>query len=442
MLKKQRNKMFSFSKIDVLDLQPFEICSIRPPTENYSLTFRLTRNCYWNRCAFCPVYKCGAKFSRRKVDEVLEDIKRAKQIDDFLFEQGIGYPVYSEADFYKLQNILQKVQQQRWEAGIIDVSENGSADAGVESINDERMQWFMQWFVDKPTLAQCFEHVVQWRIGGGKTCFFGDADGLIVAAKDYEKILSYIKQNFPTLQRFTIYGRTKTASRKDFKELVQLHKAGLHRVHFGIESGSDDVLKLMNKGEDSRDHIEGCLKTKEARLSVSVYIMPGLGGKKLSYAHALETARVINETGPDFVRLRTLSVFPYTPLSDMVKTGEFEPCSDDEIVDEIETLVTAIDVPVMLYSDSATNLLPLNGKLPQDKSALLSEIREYKSKSYTERLQYRLRARLESFVGQYGRLTDDIEMLLKPMIKGNSIVINNAEYVEEVITAIYNKLMP
>ena len=436
--------MFTFSKTDVLDLQPFEICSIRPPTENYSLTFRLTRNCYWNKCAFCPVYKCGAKFSRRTVEEVLQDIKRAKLIDDFLFEQGVGYPVYSEADFYKLQAIVQNVQQQRWEAGIIDTESSSDSNGGIDAsaINDERMQWFMQWFVDKPTLAQCFEHIVQWRIGGGKTCFLGDADGLIVSAKDYERILSLIKNNFPTLERFTIYGRTKTARKKDFKELMQLHKAGINRVHFGLESGSDEVLTLVHKGQDSRDHIEGCIKARDAGLSVSVYIMPGLGGRRLSHTHALETARVINAIQPDFVRLRTLSVFPYTPLSLMVKSGAFELCSDDDIVDEIETLIRAIDVPVMFYSDSATNLLPLNGRFPQQKNALLTLISEYKSKDNTQRLQYRLQSRLESFIGQYGRLTPDIEKLIQPLIKGNTIDMGNTAYVESVIEAIYNKLMP
>jgi len=390
------------------------------------------------------VYKCGAKFSRRTVEEVLQDIKRAKLIDDFLFEQGVGYPVYSEADFYKLQGILQNVQQQRWEAGIIDTESSSDSNGGIDAsaINDERMQWFMQWFVDKPTLAQCFEHIVQWRIGGGKTCFLGDADGLIVSAKDYEKILSLIKNNFPTLERFTIYGRTKTARKKDFKELMQLHKAGINRVHFGLESGSDEVLKLVHKGEDSRDHIEGCIKARDAGLSVSVYIMPGLGGRRLSHTHAIETARVINAIQPDFVRLRTLSVFPYTPLHDMVKSGAFELCSDDEIVDEIEMLIRAIDVPVMFYSDSATNLLPLNGKLPQEKDALLTVISKYKSNDYTQRLQYRLQSRLESFVGQYGRLTPDIEKLLKPLIKGSTIDMGNTAYVESVIEAIYNKLMP
>lgn len=79
---------------DMSSVQPFEICSIRPPTENASLTFRLTRNCYWNKCRFCPVYKLGARFSRRSLDAVTEDIRRAKQIDDLLYEHGVGDPLY------------------------------------------------------------------------------------------------------------------------------------------------------------------------------------------------------------------------------------------------------------------------------------------------------------------------------------------------------------
>lgn len=65
-------------------IEHFEICTIRPPTENYSLTFRLTRNCGWNRCLFCPAYKLGARFSRRTLDEVKKDVDRAKRIDELL----------------------------------------------------------------------------------------------------------------------------------------------------------------------------------------------------------------------------------------------------------------------------------------------------------------------------------------------------------------------
>ena len=76
--------------IDIADVESFEICSIRPPTENYSLTFRLTRNCGWNKCLFCPVYKYGAQFSRRGIDEVKRDVDKAKVINDLLIEYGIG----------------------------------------------------------------------------------------------------------------------------------------------------------------------------------------------------------------------------------------------------------------------------------------------------------------------------------------------------------------
>ncbi len=126
----------------------------------------------------------------------------------------------------------------------------------------------------------------------------------------------------------------------------------------------------------------------------------------------------------------------------MVKSGAVERCSDDDIVDEIEMLIAAIDAPVMLYSDSATNLLPLHGKLPEDKNKMLAIIHEYKSKGVTERLMFRFQSRLESFVGQYGRLTPDIEKLIPPLMKGKKLHLRDKEYAETVIAAIYDKLMP
>ena len=78
-----------------IEIQPFEICSIRPPTENYSLTFRLTRNCYWNKCAFCPVYKLGAAFSKRKLSDVFKDIDTAKELDNMLFDHGLNSGAFS-----------------------------------------------------------------------------------------------------------------------------------------------------------------------------------------------------------------------------------------------------------------------------------------------------------------------------------------------------------
>ncbi len=426
---------------DYLEIEPFEICSIRPPTENYSLTFRLTRNCYWNKCAYCPVYKTGVKFSKRSLDEVIADIRRAKKIDDFLFESGIGFPVYGDNDFTKLQPIIERVQRARWEAGIID----DSSEKDLPDETDPRLRWFSSWFKNKPTIQDSFTNIVTWRIGGSKTCFLGDADSLILDPEYLGSVMKEIKKEFPGIERFTIYGRTRSASQlRTVKELKRLCMAGLNRIHFGLESGSDRVLSLIDKGVTATQHIDGCRKTKEAGLSCSVYVMPGLGGASLSDEHADETARVINEIGPDYVRLRTLELFAQTRLEAERSAGRFIECSEEQVVREIRTLVSEINVPVEFMSDSASNLLDISGKLPEKRNEMLSRIDEYLALSPRMKLEFSLQSRLQSFAGQYGGLTDDIYSSLKPFIQNNSLDLSkgNNEILEKLTRQIRARLMP
>ena len=96
--------------VALASVRPYEVCSIRPPTENYSLTFRLTRNCYWNRCTFCPAYKFGARFSKRSLEEIKEDIRRAKLIDDLLLQEGMGDGVYGYSAFSRVPQLAQQVR--------------------------------------------------------------------------------------------------------------------------------------------------------------------------------------------------------------------------------------------------------------------------------------------------------------------------------------------
>lgn len=428
--------------IDCLDIEPFEICSIRPPTENYSLTFRLTRNCYWNRCRFCPVYKCGARFSRRTEDEVIRDINRAKRIDDFLFEQGIGYPVYSEADFPKAAALLERVQRERWEAGVID-------DAGerkrVPEGMDPRLEWFLSWFKDAPTLADSFNHIITWRMGGARTCFLGDADNLVLKPGFMKKIIAHAKAAFPALERFTIYGRTKTAAKlRTPGELAAFRKAGLDRVHYGLESGSDRVLALVDKGETAQDHIDGCRRTKDAGLSCSVYVMPGLGGAALSEEHARETARVINAIGPDFVRLRTLEIFAGTGLEGAMERGEFAECGEEQVAREIRTLVEEIGAETEILSDSASNLLDVSGRLPRDRDAMLGAIDAYLALSPRKKLEFSLRSRLGSYLGQYGNLPPDVYGAIDPFVQSGGLDLSAATDGELTAATrlIRSKLMP
>ena len=420
--------------MDILSLRPFETCSIRPPTENSSLTFRLTRNCAWNRCMFCPVYKMGARFSRRSIDEIKEDVRRAVILDRFLAREGITTASTFEAAYGKARGLISKVAP----------SEPAPKKEGVSDADDERIQWFSSWFKDAPTLEESILNLLSWRLEGAGTCFLGDANSLSLPARFFTEALLSIRDAFPKITRFTIYGRTRSAAKKKIGELEAFAKAGLHRVHFGLESGSDRVLSFMQKGETAHDHIEACKKTRDAGLSPSVYIMPGLGGKAWSEEHASATASTLSEARPDFVRLRSLEVFPATGLSEAERRGEFVEASEEQVVAEIRTIIADTDGEMTIMSDSASNLLNVNGRLPENRKAMLSVIDAYLSLSGKEKLSFSLSSRLQSFVGQYGGITPDILSALSPYLTNGGIDTERIPErdMERIIRLIRSKLMP
>lgn len=425
--------------MDLSSVRPFEICSIRPPTENYSLTFRLTRNCYWNKCGFCPVYKFGARFSKRTIEAVKEDIRRAKLIDDLLFEQGIGSIPY--AGYSLVTELVEKIKLVNPEAG---QTEEYDTQAVPDNL-DPGLAWFLSWFKDKPTLEDSLSHVLSWRMGGGKTCFMGDADSMILKPSYIAEAIDHIKMNFPSIQRFTVYGRTSSAARlRKLKELKAYRRAGIDRVHFGLESGSDTVLKFVNKGVTRDENIEGGLKAREAGLSCSVYVMPGLGGMMWSEEHAHDTADVLTKISPDYIRLRTLQIFPQTPLDEAQHTGAFMEASEDQVIKEIKIMLEEIDADTEIMSDSASNLLNINGRLPHERDAMLKEIGDYLALSKREKLIFSLNSRIRSFTGQYGGLSEDISLALAPFIKNGMLDVSHMsdQEIESITKMIRAKLMP
>ena len=432
------------NKNDLANIEPFEICSIRPPTENSSLTIRLTRNCYWNKCEFCPVYKTGVKYSKRSFEDIEKDILHAKKIDELLEKEGVYNLPYSQGQTL-LYSLIEEVKQARFDAGLIPTLDEKNNDL-IDSPNlDERMRWLLSWLKDKPITEDSFTHVYMWRMTGGKTCFLGDADSLILKPDIINKTTSLVKKTFPSIDRFTIYGRTKSASKlRTLDELKEYTKAGINRVHFGLESGDDRVLELVKKGETAEDHKNGILKVKEAGMSASVYIMPGLGGSKLSESNSIETAKLLNIVASDYVRIRTLEVFPATGLGSMKRNGSFVEASEEEVVKEIRVIIANTLCETEIVSDSAANLLNINGKLPYERDNMLFEIDSYLELSKRQKLEFSLRSRLNSFTGQYGGLTEDIYSMLSPYMKNDKLDISKAndKSLSQIISLICGKLMP
>lgn len=315
----------------------FEQGPIRPPNEAKSLLLRITRNCPWNRCTFCPVYK-GTRFSIRPVDHVKKDIDAIyKQVKRF--QKLVGDAV--QIPPVEIRKTIRETSPEDYAA----------------------LQTAYHWIFT----------------GGMESIFLQDANSLVIKPAHIVEILKHLKKRFPEVERITSYARSHTIARMRDDDLIAIGKAGLNRIHIGLESGSDKILKMVKKGSTKDIHVQAGLKVKKAGIELSEYIMPGLGGKALSREHAVETADALNQINPDFIRLRTLRIPKNVPLFKEYQEGRFERCSDIEVVREILMLTERLEgITSYVASDHIMNLLAdFEGSLPEDKERMLKVLRTF-----------------------------------------------------------------
>jgi len=197
--------------------------------------------------------------------------------------------------------------------------------------------------------------ILNWISAEGKTVFLQDGNSLQMGTDSLVEVLSYLRATFPSIERVTTYARSKTLSRKSLDELTSIRKAGLDRLHVGLESGDDEVLKRTRKGVTGEEHIDGGRKAMEAGFQLSEYWMPGLGGKENWENHARNTAHVLNGINPHYIRSRPFRPSPGTPIYDEYDQGELTSLTPKEQLEEIKLLVEELDVTSKLCFDHAGN---------------------------------------------------------------------------------------
>ncbi len=208
--------------------------------------------------------------------------------------------------------------------------------------------------------------------GPRPTMFIGDSNSLVMKTEDLVEVLRFARKVFPGLRRITSYARAKTLLRKSLEDLLELRRAGLTRLHVGLETGDDTLLKYVNKGATASEMVDAGRKAMEAGFELTEYVILGLGGKEGYRRHARETARVLNKINPTFIRVRTLVPIPGTPLYEKVVSGEFKVSSPLDVLRETKILIENLNVTSWFLSDHVSNYLPVNGKLPDDKEDLIN----------------------------------------------------------------------
>ena len=339
---------------------------IRPPSEAHSLLIRVTRNCPWNQCTFCPLYK-DEKFSIRPVEDIKRDI----------------------------DTIARHIGQLRVLAG-------RTGELASDAVRRLHAQL-------EPEEQPGFEAALYWFVGGMESVFLQDANSLVVKPHRLMEILTHLKAHFPGIRRITSYARSQTIAKIKDEDLRALREAGLNRLHIGMESGSDTVLQQVKKGATKAIHIMAGRKVIQAGMELSEYYMPGLGGQDHSREHALESADALNQIGPHFIRLRTLAIPRTTALFAAYQAGRFRKCTELMVVAEIRLFLQHLNgIDSMVKSDHSLNLFPtLEGRLPQDKGRMLQLLEDFLAAAPERQRLYQVGRRC-GLLGQPGDLDNPI----------------------------------
>ncbi len=342
----------------------YRIGPIRPPSEARSLLLQVTAGCTWNKCKFCELYK-NSSFRAYTVDSIKEDIDTMAKYRDLLLE-------------------LQE--------------EDGTW-------NRKRLKQFTEAMTYEE--YHCFMMMANWLATGGKNVFIQDGNTIALKAERLGEVLQYLKKTFPHIRRITSYGRAETLSKVSGEQYKALKDAGLDRIHSGFESGSDKVLELINKGTTSEQEILAGKNIKAGGIELSVYFMPGIGGKDLTEENALETARVVREIDPDYVRIRTAVIKRGTGLWEDYQKGIFQLCSENEKIEEIKLLIENTgNCSGRVVSDHMINLLQnVEGQMKEDREVMLNILDEYLSLPEETQRQFQF-ARRKLMISSPGQLKE------------------------------------
>lgn len=207
--------------------------------------------------------------------------------------------------------------------------------------------------------------------------FLADGNAMVLSTNKLLRILENINESFPKVARVSAYAIAKDFENKTVEELIQLKEAGLKLLYVGIETGDDQLLEMINKGETADSTIRNLQKVKEAGIKMSVMIINGLGGKLYSDQHAINSAKVVNAIQPEFLSTLVLS-FPYGKKHYQSRfKGTFKEMNISDLLEEQLLFISHTQLEnVVFRSDHASNYLTLKGILSRDKERILKQLRD------------------------------------------------------------------
>jgi radical SAM superfamily enzyme YgiQ (UPF0313 family) len=205
--------------------------------------------------------------------------------------------------------------------------------------------------------------------------FLADGDALVLSMRRLRNILTEIRSSLPSVSRVSSYCLPSNLKNKSDEDLLELESLGLKIIYVGAESGDDSVLRKIDKGETYASTVDALQRASAAGIKTSVMILNGLGGKRYSEQHALASARLVNETRPDYLATLVLTFYKGKEKFIAGFDNDFEELDTVELCQEMKTLISACELENTIFrSDHVSNHMVLKGVLGKDKQRLLQQI--------------------------------------------------------------------
>ncbi|MFA8435806.1 MAG: radical SAM protein [Marinifilaceae bacterium] len=205
--------------------------------------------------------------------------------------------------------------------------------------------------------------------------FLADGNAMVLSFEKLSRLLDKLNESFPKLNRVSAYALPRDIEAKSDEELQLLAKKGLKLLYVGIESGDDELLKVINKGENFTGTSHALQRARKAGIKLSVMILNGLGGQNYSHQHAINSAKIVNQIQPEFLSTLVLSYPRGEEHFKQKFNGEFIPLNTIELIAEMKVFIENLELENTIFrSDHASNYLILKGNLNRDKQELLDRI--------------------------------------------------------------------
>ena len=395
-----------------------------PIGEGQALILRVNRNCPWNQCLFCPVYK-DRSFSARGAGEIKRDIDAVRRSRDLL-------------------------DRTSWQTGLQGLLKAELVQEAAARHPEKYGEYPFHITEAQFSALRTLHNVARWLMNGATRVFLQDANALAMKPGALAQVLLYLKESFPSVDTVTSYARSRTCARRSLEELSALKEAGLSWCFVGIESGDDAVLEDMRKGVTMADHIQGGQTLMASGIHMAAFVMPGLAGNDVdrSRKHIADTVTVLNAIQPTEVRVRSLALLEGTLLYEKWKSGTFNPATEDQMIGELRMLIEGLSFDCTFETLQMTNpLFSMKGPFSQTKAAMLDAIDWYQALPPLQRAQFLLhRFTKEGYLDfvkgwgkDDGRLYQGIEEAEKSLAQGTDDALEKAS---RAVFAIKSKGIP